>query len=132
MVNISSGATNHSPRKRRISSSPKRPVSDPNDPSQRQPTTMKAVQKVVLGENDDSRENPATYRNDKNWYEGGSRGNRAEFLLKAVGERTANEGVSPVLLIIERSKPLRLKHRYISIKKCYVSIKITIGHFSEY
>ena len=97
MVNFSSGAVSRSPRKRQPSSSPKRPVSDQNGPpEQQQSPVMKAVQKVVLGEEGDSGENPANQGDDQKWYEG--RGDLAKSALKAVREGnviTTNERSYP-------------------------------------
>ena len=85
MVNFSSGAPSRSPRKRQPSSSPKRPVRDPNSPLEQQSSMMKAVQKVVLGEDGDSGENLPNHRNrDQKWFESG--GDLAESALKAVRE----------------------------------------------
>lgn len=97
MVNFSSGAPSRSPRKRQPSSSPKRPVSDPNGPSeQQQSPVMKAIQKVVLGEEGDGGENPTNHGSNQQWYGGG--GDLAESALKAV-----REGI--VITTNERSYP---------------------------
>ena len=117
MVNISSGATNHSPRKRLVSSSPKRPVGYRTNPSQRHSPTMNAVQKVVLGEKDDSGENPANYRNNQNWYDGGKK--------QAVGEGTVNERGHPSPAD-DRKKQTSKAKTQVSTNTIYVSVKKSI------
>ena len=109
MVNFSSGAPRHSPHKRQPSSSPKRPVRDPNSPSEQQSSMMKAVQKVVLGEEGDSGENPANHGNrNHKWFEGG--GDLAESALKAV--RAGN-----VIATNERSYPSPADNRKKQVSK---------------
>ena len=99
MVNFSSGAApSRSPRKRQPSSSPKRPVSDPNSQSSERRSPVKVVQKVVLEEEaGNSGENPVNHGNrSQKWFEGG--GDLAESALKAVREGnviSANERSYP-------------------------------------
>lgn len=102
IVNFSLGAPNHSPRKHHASTSPRRPVTNPNDqPSERRSPVTKAVQKVVLGEGPggDGGENPANRGNrNQKWFRDG--GDLAESALKAVREGhviTTNERSYPSL-----------------------------------